>query len=336
MKEISLSLIGFGNVGKGVAEVILNKRQYFKEKYNLEIKVVSITDSTATIWNPNGIDLKEALETKKSFGSLKFWGDGYEVYELGASEVVEEVDSDVVVDVTNDKNAARWHLKALKTGKAVVTSNKPPVVFSYRELLKVSSEKDVPYLFEATVMAGTPIIHLLRRALLADSIERIWGVLNGTTTFILNAVEEGMSFEEALKKAQRLGIAERDPSNDIKGIDAGYKGVILHNVAFYPFDFKKAYIEGIEEISEEKIRENFKKGTVTRLVALLEDGKVEIKLRELPMNSPLAVKGTSNVALIESDLLGELVIRGAGAGIKETASGVVSDIIRASSKTKYL
>jgi len=336
MKEISLSLIGFGNVGKGVAEVLLNKHQYFKEKYGLEIKVVSITDSTATIWDPNGIDLKEALETKKSFGSLKFWGNEYEVYELGASEVVEEIDSDVVVDVTNDKNAAKWHLKALKKGKSVVTSNKPPVVFSYRELLKVSYEKDVPYLFEATVMAGTPIIHLLRRALLADSIERIWGVLNGTTTFILNAVEEGMSFEEALKKAQELGIAERDPSNDIKGIDAGYKGVILHNIAFYPFDFRKAYIEGIEGISKEKIRENFKKGVATRLVALVEDGKVEIKPRRLPINSPLAVKGTSNVALIESDLLGELVIRGAGAGIKETASGVVSDIIRASLRTKYL
>ncbi|MCA6214001.1 MAG: homoserine dehydrogenase [Thermococcaceae archaeon] len=336
MREISLSLIGFGNVGKGVAGVVLNKQQYFREKYGLEIKVVSITDSTATIWDPNGIDLKEALEIKKSAGSLKFWGNEYEIYELKPSEVVKEVDSDVVVDVTNDKNAAEWHLEALKNEKAVVTSNKPPVVFRYGELIKVSSKKDVPYLFEATVMAGTPIIHLLKSALPADSIERIWGVLNGTTTFILNAMEDGMGFEEALKKAQELGIAERDPSNDIEGIDAGYKGVILHNVAFHQFDFKKAHIEGIEGISEKKIRENFKRGTVTRLVALVEDGRVEIKPRELPINSPLAVRGTSNVALIESDLLGELVIKGAGAGIKETASGVVSDIIRASLKTKYL
>ena len=336
MKEVSLSLIGFGNVGKGVAEVIFNKHQYFKEKYGLKIKVVSITDSTATIWDPDGINLKEALEIKRSFGSLKFWGNEYEIYDLKPSEVVREVDSDVIVDITNDKNAADWHLKALNNGKAVVTSNKPPVVFSYRELLKVSSKKNVPYLFEATVMAGTPIINLLRSALLADSIEKIWGVLNGTTTFILNCMEKGMTFEEALKKAQELGIAERDPSNDIKGIDAGYKGVILHNIAFHPFDFKKAHIEGIEEISEREIKEGFKKGTVTRLVALVEDGKVEVRARKLPINHPLAVKGTSNVALIESDLLGELVIKGAGAGVKETASGVVSDIIKASLKTKYL
>lgn len=336
MKEVSLSLIGFGNVGKGIAEVILNKHQCFKEKYGLDIKVVSITDSTATIWDPDGINLKEALEIKRSFGSLKFWGNEYEIYDLKPSEVVREVDSDVIVDVTNDKNAANWHLKALNNGKAVVTSNKPPVVFKYKELLEASAKKNVPYLFEATVMAGTPIISLLRSALLADSIEKIWGVLNGTTTFILNCMEGGMTFEEALKKAQELGIAERDPSNDIKGIDAGYKSVILHNIVFHPFDFKKAHIEGIEEISEREIREDFKKGTVTRLVALVEDGKVEVRPRKLPINHSLAVKGTSNVALIESDLLGELVIKGAGAGVKETASGVVSDIIKASLKTKYL
>ncbi|USS41484.1 homoserine dehydrogenase [Thermococcus aggregans] len=336
MKEVSLSLIGFGNVGKGVAEVILNKNQYFKEKYGLDIKVVSITDSTATIWDPEGIDLKEALEIKRSFGSLKFWGSEYDIYDLKPPDVVEEVESDVIVDVTNDKNAADWHLKALNNGKAVVTSNKPPVVFRYRELLETAYKKNVPYLFEATVMAGTPIISLLRNALFADSVERIWGVLNGTTTFILNCMEEGMSFEEALKKAQELGIAERDPSNDIGGIDAGYKGVILHNIAFHPFDFKKASIEGIERISEKEIQENIKKGTVTRLVTLVENGKVEVRPIKLPTNHPLAVKGTSNVALIESDLLGELVIKGAGAGVKETASGVVSDIIRASLETKHL
>ncbi|NJE26746.1 homoserine dehydrogenase [Thermococcus sp. MV5] len=329
MNSISLSIIGFGNVGKGVAEVLYTKNRYFKEKYGAEIKVVSISDSSATLWNSEGINLKEALEVKKSFGSLKFWGQEYEIYSLNPNEVVEEIESDIVVDVTNDPNAGKWHLKALKAGKIVVTSNKPPVVFYYNDLISESHKKRIPYLFEATVMAGTPIITLLRTGMPADSVIKILGVLNGTTTFILNSIENGMDFQKALKRAQELGIAERDPSGDLKGIDAAYKAVILHNLAFRPIDFDKVQIEGIEFLSEDEVRKAKKNGEPFRLLASIEDGKIEVNPTRIPIDSPLAVNGTSNIAIIETDLLGELIIKGPGAGIKETASGVVGDIIRA-------
>ncbi len=329
MNSISLSIIGFGNVGKGVAEVLHQKRAYFKEKYGINIKVISITDTSATIWAQEGINLKEAIEIKNHFNSLSFWGNEYEVYKLDPIEVVKEIDADLIIDVTNDKNASKWHLKALKMGKGIITSNKPPVVFNYKELVSLAAMKNLPYLFEATVMAGTPIINLLKKGLPADSVIRISGVLNGTTTFILNSIETGMKFKEALERAQKAGIAERDPSNDLKGIDAAYKATILHNLSFYPIDFKKVRINGIEHLSEEEIREAKEKGTPLRLVATIEEGNVEVKPTKVHENEPLAVSGTSNVAIIETDLLGELVLKGSGAGVKETASGVVGDIIRA-------
>lgn len=329
MSSISLSIIGFGNVGKGVAEVLHHKASYFRKKYKIEIKVVSITDTSATIWASEGVNLREAIEVKTNLGSLKFWGNEYETYDLTPMEVVREIDADLVVDVTNDKNASKWHLKALKRGKGVITSNKPPVVFDYKKLVNTATTKNLPYLFEATVMAGTPIISLLKEGIPADSVKRIFGIFNGTTTFILNSIENGMSFKEALKKAQEMGIAERDPSNDLKGIDAAYKATILHHLSFYPIDFKKVRVNGIENLSEEEIREAKIKGTPIRLVATIEDDKVEVRPTKVHEDGPLAVNGTSNVALIETDLLGELTLKGSGAGIKETASGVVGDIIRA-------
>ncbi|MCD6144650.1 homoserine dehydrogenase [Thermococcus sp.] len=337
MNPLSLSIIGFGNVGRGVAEVLYTKMPHFKKKYGINIKVVSITDTSAAIWNREGINLREAIETKNRFGSLKLWGNEYEVYKLDPMEVVKEINADVIIDVTNDKNASKWHLEALKRGKGVVTSNKPPVVFDYKELVDSANSKNLPYLFEATVMAGTPIIRLLKEGFLADSVKRISGVLNGTTTFILTSIETGMTFKEALKQVQTAGIAEKDPSNDLKGIDAAYKATILHHLAFYPIDFKEIHIKGIEDLSEEEIREAKKEGTPFRLVATVEEGNVEIKPKKVYENGPLAVSGTSNVAVIETDLLGELMLKGSGAGIKETASGVVGDIIRAAvSICKYL
>ncbi|AHF79581.1 homoserine dehydrogenase [Thermococcus paralvinellae] len=329
MTEVFLSFIGFGNVGRGVARVLLEKAEQFRIKYGLKFRVVSISDSKATIWEEGGIDLREALMVKETFGSLDRWGNDYEVYQMSPMEVVKEVESDVVVDVTNDVNAWKWHMEAFRHGRHVVTSNKPPLVFHFMELTQEAYMRRVNYRFEATVMAGTPIITLLQESLLGDEILSIQGVLNGTTTFILSQMERGLSFEDALKKAQELGIAERDSSTDIKGIDAAYKAAILHNVAFYPISFEKLRIRGIAEISMEDIERARREGKAIRLVAEVKKGEVSVEPKTVPKDSPLAVYGTQNVAVIETDLLGKLVIKGGGAGVKETASAVVNDVIKA-------
>ncbi|NJE05904.1 homoserine dehydrogenase [Thermococcus sp. M36] len=330
MKEIKLSLFGFGNVGKAVSRVLLEKGVFFREKYGVEFKVVSIADTSGVVWLPEGIDLREALIIRENFGKLSAWTNDYEVYNFTPDEAVREIDADVVIDVTNDRNAWRWHLAALREGKGVITSNKPPLAFHYAELTKEAERRDVPYLFEATVMAGTPVIGLLRENLLGDAVERIDAVLNATTTFILSRMEVGLNFEDALREAQALGIAERDPSGDILGIDAGYKATILHCVAFSPVTFDEVRVRGIAEVTPDEVRRARAKGKTVRLVATVERGEVTVEPKEVPLESPLAVGSHENAAVIKTDLLGELLIKGAGAGLKETASGVVSDIIKAS------
>ncbi|WP_456394682.1 homoserine dehydrogenase [Thermococcus sp.] len=329
MKTLSLSFIGFGNVGRSVARVLLDKKQFFKERYGIEFKTVSITDSSATVWDEE-IDLREALMVKENLGSLSKWTNDYEVFDLKPIDVVREVESDIVIDVTNDLNAHVWHLQALREGRSIVTSNKPPLAFHYRELTHEADRRGLSYKFEATVMAGTPIITLLQESLKGDRIKRIEGVFNGTTTFILSRMERGESFEEALRKAQELGIAERDPSGDINGVDAGYKATILHCVAFEPITLEDVILKGIGGITRREVMEARGRGNTIRLVAKIEKGNVIVEPREIPRNSPLAVAETQNAAVIKTDLLGELLLRGAGAGLKETASGVVSDMIRAS------
>ncbi|ASJ08547.1 homoserine dehydrogenase [Thermococcus siculi] len=330
MDEVKLSLFGFGNVGRAVARVLLEKEKLFRERYGVGFKVVSIADTSGTVWLPEGIDLREALLVKETFGKLSSWTNDYEVYSFTPEEAVREIDADIVIDVTNDRNAHEWHLAALREGKAVVTSNKPPLASHYAELTEEAKRREIPYLFEATVMAGTPVIGLLRENLLGDTVERIEAVLNATTTFILSRMEMGLDFEEALRQAQRLGIAERDPSGDVLGIDAGYKATILHCVAFGPVTFDDARVKGIAEVTAGEVRRARAKGKTLRLVATVEKGRVAVEPKELPLESPLAVSNNENVAVIWTDLLGELVIKGAGAGLKETASGVVSDIVRAS------
>ena len=329
MREVKVSLFGFGNVGKAVARVLLEKERFFRERYGIALKVVSVADTSGVVWLPEGIDLQEALLVKETFGKLSAWTNDYEVYNFTPEEAVEEIDADIVIDVTNDGGAWEWHLAALKADKAVVTSNKPPLAFHYAELVGEAERRNVPYLFEATVMAGTPVIGILRENLLGDTVERIEAVLNATTTFILSRMEEGRTFDEVLREAQSLGIAERDPSGDILGVDAGYKATILHCVAFGPITFREVRVEGIDGISQDKVREARSKGRTIRLVATLERGKITVEPREIPVDSPLAVESHENAAVIKTDLLGELVIKGAGAGLKETASGVVSDVVKA-------
>nr|WP_206204637.1 homoserine dehydrogenase [Thermococcus sp. MAR1] len=329
-----MSLFGFGNVGRAVARVLLEKELLFREKYGLKFKVVSIADTSAVVWLPEGMALREALMVKENFGRLSSWTNDYEVYNFTPEEAVREIDSDIVVDVTNDKNAQTWHLAALRDGKAVVTSNKPPLAFHYAELTKEAERRDVPYRFEATVMAGTPIITVLQDGLKGDTVERIEAVLNATTTFILSRMEVGLDFEDALREAQKLGIAERDPSGDVLGIDAGYKATILHCLAFYPVTFNDAHAKGIAEITPEEVRRARERGNTIRLVAEVREEEITVEPREVPKKDPLAVESHENAAVIKTDLLGELVIKGAGAGLKETASGVVGDIIKASMKLR--
>lgn len=330
--EVKVQLLGFGNVGRAVARVLIEKKAFFKRRYGLIFRVVSISDRSGTVWLPEGIDLREALLIKENFGKLSAWTNDYEVYNFSPREAVREVDADLVVDVTNDKNAWEWHMEALRGGKGIITSNKPPLAFHYGELIGEAERRGLPYLFEATVMAGTPVIGILRENLLGDTVKRIRAVLNATTTFILSRMEQGVDFERAVRQAQELSIAERDPSGDVLGIDAGYKATILHCVAFRPITFDEIVVRGITEVTVGEVERALARGKRIRLVATVEEGNVRVSPEEV--SGPLAVSSNENGAVIETDLLGKLLVKGAGAGLKETASGVVGDLVKASLRLK--
>lgn len=327
--SLRIILLGFGRVGQAVGEILTRKDGWIRKRYDLSPELIGIADSSGMVFNREGkgIDVEMAMDVKRRSGMVSEYGKRNDLELADTSElevVLEETQPDILVDVSSNDEAFSWHMTALERGIAVVTSNKPPVALHYEELIKLSRRRGVPYLFEATVMAGTPVIALLRRALIGDTVKRISAVLNATTTFILTMMENGAGMDEAVKKAREMGILERDPKKDLDGIDAGYKAAILHDVAFGPIEFNRVKIRGISGLRGEEVR-----GRRVRLVASIEDGRAEVKPVNLPDGHPLVVTGTENAALIETDLLGELLIKGAGGGARETASGVVSDIIEA-------
>ncbi|AAL81228.1 homoserine dehydrogenase [Pyrococcus furiosus DSM 3638] len=312
MKEVKISIFGFGTVGRALAEIVAEN----SEVYGIKLKVVSITDRSGTLWGD--FDLLEAKEVKEATGKISNIGD-YEVYYLKPEEIIEEIRPDIFVDVSSWDDAARVYEFALKEGVSVVTSNKPPIAESYDKLLKASQEGNAGLFFEATVMAGTPIIGLLRENLLGEKIEEIKAVVNASTTFILTRMEQGKTFEEAFNEAKSLGVLEEDPSKDIDGIDAFYKAKILHWVSYgAPPEFEERV--GIREVKDARN---------VRLVAQVSEGRISVKPIKLPENSPLLVEGVQNAAIIKTDNLGEVVLKGPGGGGRVTASGVFTDIIKA-------
>ncbi|AEC52403.1 homoserine dehydrogenase [Pyrococcus sp. NA2] len=312
--KVKISIFGFGTVGRALAEIIAESPRI----YNIELQVISITDRSGTIWGD--FDILEAKEVKESTGKLSSMGD-YEVYNFTPQELIEEVRPDILVDVSSWDGAFKLYEFALKEGVSIVTSNKPPIAEHYKELIDMARENKVGIFFESTVMAGTPIIGLLRENLLGERIEEIKAVLNASTTFILTSMEKGMSLDEAVKEAKSLGILEEDPSKDIDGIDAYYKARILHWVS---------YGEPPEEEERIGIRE-VRDARNVRLVAEISRGRVKVMPRKLESESPLLVSGVMNAAIIKTNNL-EVVLKGPGGGGRVTASGVFTDIIKAALK----
>nr|4XB1_A Chain A, 319aa long hypothetical homoserine dehydrogenase [Pyrococcus horikoshii OT3]4XB1_B Chain B, 319aa long hypothetical homoserine dehydrogenase [Pyrococcus horikoshii OT3] len=313
--KVNISIFGFGTVGRALAEIIAEKSRIF----GVELNVISITDRSGTIWGD--FDLLEAKEVKESTGKLSNIGD-YEVYNFSPQELVEEVKPNILVDVSSWDEAHEMYKVALGEGISVVTSNKPPIANYYDELMNLAKENNAGIFFESTVMAGTPIIGVLRENLLGENIKRIDAVVNASTTFILTKMSEGKTLDDAIEEAKSLGILEEDPSKDIDGIDAYYKAKILHWVS---------YGEPPEEEERLGIRE-VRDARNVRLVAQVSKGKISVKPRKLSSDNPLLVEGVQNAAVIRTNNLGEVILKGPGGGGRVTASGVFTDIIKATLK----
>jgi homoserine dehydrogenase len=320
---IRIAIFGFGTIGQGVAEVLFEKRREI-ECYIGKYKIVAVTDSKGAVFSDEGLDPK----------IFKLKQEGFPV---GSTiDVIENVDYDVAIEATptNIKTAepGLTHIrKSLEKGAHVITSNKGPIVLAYRELQRLAERKKARLMFEATVGGAMPLIKLVRNDLAGNQILSIRGILNGTCNYILSRMEsERLPYHQVLAEAQELGIAEADPSYDVEGIDSAAKLVIIAN-ALLDMDvvFNDVEIEGITAITPEAFDVAMEKDFTIRLIAEVnrKTNSLKVSPRLIPTQHPLAVTGTLNAVQIRTDLAKELVVIGRGAGKKETASALISDLI---------
>ena len=320
---------GFGTVGQGFLETILIKKPYIQQRFSELISVVGVCDSKSY-----SIDTKEicgicALGNKATGGMC-----GHELRNGKSTvELMEMVDFDILVEATPtnlvDGGDGYRNIKwALEHGKDVITVNKGPLALKFAELDAIAKKNGCMLRFEGSVGGAMPIINLCRDDLGGQRIKSIQGILNGTCNFILSRMDSGLPFEQALKEAQQLGYAETDPTNDIDGFDSASKAVILANAIFgRDVTIKDVSITGIRGITSEAVAMAAENGMVIRLIVEVSPDKLEVAPRLIPKEHPLAISGTTNKAVINTDLAGPISVSGRGAGRKETASAILSDLL---------
>ncbi len=336
-----LLLIGFGTVGQGLAELLIDKKSELKSLHGLDIKVVGISDMLkGSVYNADGIDLAKALEIAKSGGKLSEM-DG--AFDGDALSMINSAEADMMVEMTytdiKTGEPATSHIKAaLNKGMHVTTTNKGPVALFFHDLARLAKDKGVKFLYEGTVISGTPLLNLIRETLAGSEITQVKGILNGTTNYILSMMEEGMSYDDALKKAQELGYAEAVPDADVLGWDALAKVTIIANAVFgascKPDSFP---CKGITDITADMITEAKKRGYRYKLIGKVwrENGEVKgsVATEEIAMTHPLAgIMGATNAVTVTTDTLGDVTVVGPGAGRTETGYSTLIDIIHAGGK----
>ncbi len=335
-----LAFIGFGTVGQGLAEILRDKGDILRDSLGFEAQIVAVSDLLkGAVYHPDGLDIAKLLEVVQRTGKLDDYPDSPGL-ERGwdSFKTIRESNADSIVEVSytdvNTGQPAIDHCRAaFESGKNVVMSNKGPVTFAYAELSTLAKEKDLHWSFEGTVMSGTPALRMPLTALAGNDISEVRGIFNGTTNYILTKMEEGMSYEVALKQAQELGYAEADPTADVEGYDALGKVVILANVVMNaPLTKEQVACQGISHLTLADIEQAKAEGKRWKLIgrATKEGDRVVASVgpEMVPLTDPLAgVMGATNAITYECDLAGPITLVGAGAGRVETGYSILIDLI---------
>ncbi|MDZ4159224.1 MAG: homoserine dehydrogenase [Anaerolineaceae bacterium] len=337
MKDISLALVGFGNVGKALARILLRKRELLEREYGLRFKVTGIaTARHGMAINIDGIDLEQTLallEAGEAVDSLSVCAAPPSVLEF-----IQVCPADVLFENTpvnhhTGQPAIDYLSAALKEGMHVITANKGPVVHGYRQLTELAAAQGKRFMYESTVMDGAPIFSLFRCALPAMELRGFRGILNSCTNLLLERMEQGEPFDQAVAYAQSIGIAETDPSADIDGWDAAIKVAALVSVLMgIPTLPQQVDREGIGSLTPEMIAEAKQAGERWKLVcSALREGN-QVLCRVAPQRasalSPLySISGTSSYVQFESDVLPGLGIVESNPGPETTAYGLLADLI---------
>ncbi|WFU03317.1 homoserine dehydrogenase [Rhizobium sp. CB3171] len=312
---LKIGIAGLGTVGASLVRIIQSRANELAVTCGRPVKIVAVTARDRT--KDRGIDLT----------GIEWFG--------GPVDLAQKADIDVFVELIGGaEGAANAAVRAaLARGLHVVTANKALLAYHGVELAEIAEEKGALLNFEAAVAGGIPVIKALRESLTGNTISRVYGIMNGTCNYILTRMEkEGLSFTDCLKEAQRLGYAEADPAFDIEGNDTAHKLAILTTLAFgNRIAADDIYLEGITNISIEDIRAAADLGYRIKLLGVAQRTETGIEQRVHPTMVPLEsviaqVDGVTNAVAIESDILGELLMVGPGAGGNATASSVLGDI----------
>lgn len=330
----NIALIGFGTVGQGIAEILMTKKETLRNLYDFEFEIVAVADMRfGNCYNPTGLNVTGLIDEIKSEG--QFCSD---LYKSDIVSLIKFCNANIVCEMTytdlqSGGDAVDFVKAALSTGKNVVTSNKGPAALIYQELEKLAEENKVNFMIEGTVVAGTPVLNLIRDTLKGCEITKIRGILNGTTNYILTQMESGMSYETALKTAQELGYAEADPTGDVEGFDARAKVCILANAVMnLPVKLSQIDCKGISHITLNDVQQAKNSGKRWKLIGSVEKTENEfianVNPEEINADNPLYnIIGTQNALTFTTDLLGEVTIVGPGAGKSETGFAILTDIL---------
>jgi homoserine dehydrogenase len=343
MKHLRLSLVGFGVVGQGLAELLHTKYGQLQREFGLEVTLVSVSNARhGFIYREMGLDIPTLLELAHARRPLTEHPDIR--HYASALQGLQSTQMDVMAEVTGtnlrDAEPGISHIRAvLSQGIDVITANKGPAALAAAELFALAREHQAQLRIESTVMAGTPVISTIREGMAGATVLSIRGILNGTTNYILSAMAAGRNYAEVLAEAQAQGYAEADPTADVEGYDAVAKALILAAVIFgHPLKPEQVIRQGITQITKEQMQQAIDNGKRIKLVASLQHipgnnttaATIEARVEpvELPLSDTLArVDGVMNAITIQTDTLPEVSIIGPGAGRLQTGQGLLADLI---------
>jgi homoserine dehydrogenase len=305
----SVAVLGAGNIGSNVIERLLD---FDRELVNIDLKKVLVSDTSK----------KRDFDISLSTNSFE--------------EILNDESIQIVIEVLGGLNPGKEYIKSLlEKGKSVITANKDIIADCGEELIAIAQKNNVCLYFEAAVAAGIPVLKPLIESLRGEELTRVAGIINGTSNYILTSMEEGSSYEDALHDAQDLGYAEPDPTNDVEGIDAKYKAMILSLLCFgVSPSTEDVYTEGISKITKEDFDWAKRLNKTIKLVAQIDNGHEGFNARVYPVlvdsKHPLAsIRGALNAVLVEGDNINQLVFSGPGAGAAPTASAIIGDVLSA-------
>ena len=332
---VKIVYVGFGIVSQGLAEIILRNNSVLPLDKNIEVQTVGILDTIkGSKLDTKGINMQHILANANN-GDYSLLTENI----LDIPKAIQEINADIVIEAsfTDIKTGqpAISHIKtALNSDKHVVTTNKGPFALAYEEISNLAKLKRKTLAIEGTVMSGTPIINVLNTGLLGSDITAVSGIMNGTSNYILSKMEVGMTYNDALSQAQKLGYAEADPTSDVEGLDTLAKVMILANVVFdVQLIQENIEIKGISKITLSDVKEAAADNKRWKLIGSvwkddkgIVHGSVCPKL--IPINDSLyGISDATNALKITSNILGDTTIVGAGAGKIETGFALYNDII---------